>query len=146
MSLIDNLKPGMFAVITPKSGGDIEYAMNQWGMPDQGRMPVKPTGACCEIVAINLPLIVIDGTAGRKLIDSKDYDFQIVDKSFALSLMVDLSKQANQPKKRRRPKPDDRTCHRCGGRLCQLLKPGLGWYKYCRECGWGGEPVPSGKE
>lgn len=138
MSVVDHLKPRQFIVVTPRE--EEESYMDMLTLGPRKRRHFN--GIPCQVVAVQLPLIVVDMGGKREVLDSRNYEFQVISKYFFEA--IDTRKPIANTRKRKKDKPPVGACQRCGSKLSmRMLKAKDGWHPYCASCGWQGDPVRS---
>lgn len=160
MTKVDDLSPKDWIAITaahiPEEPG---YDGMAFFMP-RGRRPMRMTGAPLFVVAINLPFICVkDGSDKVFAIDVRVCEFQRLDAKY-VGAMVGRELEKPKSKKRRKAEAEleRQFCPRCKQRMVERLHvpkkpPTTGteishdmklptlWYYFCKNCGWGGDPV-----
>lgn len=159
---LDMLDKGKFVMLRRRDEDDQQpyYSLSQMfdGRP-QGHKAVAV--GPYRIAATNLPFVCIEVNGRREVIDGNDYEFYIVDRSFARAMGLGVAGAEHgrddgpaftttrmfQPKKKRRrtEKPGKEACKVCGYPKTKqkLVKVDgvLRCVHFCPECGRSGQPV-----
>ena len=155
MAHVENLKPGMYIAVTKVA----EPEISPW---DNGLFMVRVQHKHCdhhiqlgrplEILAIDLPFIGVHDGDGKFVIDYRYCSLKVLDRKFVAAMShlrteptrdrIHRERSGGKRKRRRKEKPDPRTCPRCEhARVKRLWQPGSGiWVYHCPNCGLEDEP------
>lgn len=140
MTAIDDLKPGMFVAVT-QYRGETEHH-DSWMGFSCNRTPTFD-GKPWKVVAISLPFACLTDGRTKISIDLRLWGVQRITRQYAQAFEPGerhVDKPAFGKKRKRKEKPDKRSCPRCGARMVERLKvPGKSvWAAVCRQCGFDG--------
>lgn len=145
MTPVDDIRVGMFVAICQYRGQEQAY-------PWEGCQEPRFDGAPLEVLEVCLPFLCVTDGRKRFAVDVRLWGVQKVSPKYAAAMQTPESAgkaRFLKGKRKKKPKPDPRSCPRCHTRMVERLiveVTGNHWRLVCPECGKDSGPVskPSG--
>jgi hypothetical protein len=146
MTAVDDLKPGMWVAVIAKREEE-SPVYSDFPFFSQPKSHVFD-GFPLRILAVSLPFVAVDRGGSVQSIDIRKFTVQELNRQYVNVAAEFMPAIKVKRKRRRKEKPDDRQCQRCGARIIQRRMISAdpakqSWFYVCSGCGREQGEVPN---